>query len=144
MQLTTILLTALALVATPFATATAIGPAGYSSTTMVTNDFALSTTCGAKNPAVNLAIQAYCSSTSMGARAAGGLAIGSPFARAGMIHDGYKVSIVGPKCPANSKWVPAKYCAAQFHYMCAYGGAKGAAVTTFGNAGCQIWTIAPV
>ncbi|KAK5124319.1 hypothetical protein LTR85_002022 [Meristemomyces frigidus] len=79
-----------------------VGPPKINSDSMVTNDFYYSTLCGAKNPAVNMASQAFCSHTPTGPT------VGTPFARGGLIHDNMKVNIVGPQCPANSKWVPAK------------------------------------
>lgn len=132
MHFTTIFST-LALVASTTATAIAVSPPN--SNDLVTDDYANSVKCGQKNPAINMAIQGYC------AHNPSGLEIGAPFTRGGMIHDGWKVGITGPTCPVSSKWVPAKYCEAQFHYICAVGGVDGHGWTHYGEKGCQIWSI---
>lgn len=126
------LLTTLALAAS-YATATAI--AGVSSNVMVAEDWNDSVTCGQKNPSVNMVIQNFCDHNNA-------LTVGTAWARNGVVHDGYKVSITGPNCAADSKWIPMKYCNAQFEYMCAnVGNAKGVATSHFGKNQCQTWKI---
>ncbi|TKA40089.1 hypothetical protein B0A54_08877 [Friedmanniomyces endolithicus] len=98
--------------------------------------------CGQKNPAVNMAIDNFCNRVNSHGQVANNLTIGTPWARNGVTHDGFRVSITGPTCPGNSRWVPAEYCNAQFHYLCAVrGGPMGAGEMEFGASGCQEWKI---
>ncbi|KAF2768028.1 hypothetical protein EJ03DRAFT_328584 [Teratosphaeria nubilosa] len=42
------------------------------------------------------------------------------------------------------QWVPKQYCMTQFEQLCAEGyESRGAGQGTWGNSGCQIWTIEP-
>ncbi|TKA83897.1 hypothetical protein B0A55_00096 [Friedmanniomyces simplex] len=112
---------------------------------MLAADYQNGVTCGAKNPAVNMAIDNFCNRENAQHQVTNNLTIGLPWARNGVLHDGFKVNIVGPTCPANSRWVPAKYCNAQFHYLCANaGGPMGAGTMEFGAGSCQEWRISRV
>ena len=105
---------------------------------MVANNYDSAVKCAAKNPQMNTLISSYC-----GHNSGSGLTIGGPFTRQGLLYDGYRALITGPNCPADNKFVPFKYCMAQFQYMCAnVGGPKGAEATMhFGKNGCQTWKL---
>jgi len=114
--------------------ASAIPGNRVSSDVMLAMDYPNAATCGQKNPAINMAIQAYCRRDN--------LVVGTPFARGGMRHNGIKVKIVGNNCPADSRWIPGNYCDAQFHYLCAnMAGPNGQGWMRFGANNCQTWVI---
>ncbi|KAK0946427.1 hypothetical protein LTR29_002189 [Friedmanniomyces endolithicus] len=75
--------------------------------------------CGQKNPAVNMAIDNFCNRENGHGQLANNLTIGTPWARNGVTHDGFR-----------------------FHYLCAVrGGPMGAGEMEFGASGCQEWKI---
>ena len=114
--------------------AIAIAGSSISSDTMLADEFTNSVTCGQKNPAINMVIEDYCNRDD--------LTVGTPFARGGINHNGIKVNVIGPNCPANSKWIPHKWCTAQFHHLCAnVAGPEGQGWMRFGANQCQTWTI---
>ncbi|KAK1091357.1 hypothetical protein LTR48_006466 [Friedmanniomyces endolithicus] len=107
---------------------------------LLVQDWANGVACGQKNPAVNMDIMGFCNREvgSNNHASANNLTVGHPWARNGVQHDGWKVSITGPICPGNSKLVPSNYCNAQMHFLCAnVGGPKGAGTGYFGAGGCH-------
>ncbi|KAF2764762.1 hypothetical protein EJ03DRAFT_355452 [Teratosphaeria nubilosa] len=104
-----------------------------SSTTLVTDDYANSLACAAKNAAINTAIDALCGSVSAHLTAG---------ASAHTADGAWALSISNHGCPSDSVYVPWEYCMAQFHYVCAMGGAQGGGTRFWGTGGCQEWTIA--
>jgi len=113
-----------------------------SSDLMLQFDYQYSVTCGQKNPAVNTLIDGFCNRKDIRGQLANNLTIGHPWARNGLRYGDYKVHITGPTCPADSKYIPAKYCNAQLHYLCAVsGGDKGMGAMNFGLNGCQSWQL---
>ncbi|KAK3667533.1 hypothetical protein LTR22_001711 [Elasticomyces elasticus] len=140
MQFTTILM-ALAATTTTLTNAIVIGTIGPN--ILLANDYSNGVACGQKNPAVNMAIMGLCNreKSPTDHSLANNLTIGHPWPRNGVVHNGWKVSIHGPKCPGDSRWVPVEFCNAQFHSVCANGGPKGAGLGHFGANGCQEWRI---
>ena len=102
------------------------------------SDYQYSQTCAKKNPAVNAAISAFCNKKINGV-ASDTIFCPGPRSNAGVVTGGVRAKITGNCSPP--QWIPAQYCLVQFHYICATGGPRGMGSHTYGNNGCQKWTL---
>ncbi|CAK1368084.1 hypothetical protein CB0940_11222 [Cercospora beticola] len=102
-------------------------------------DFQYSAACGAKNPAVNQAIAAFCHKKDKAGNYADTITCPGSRSETGVVKEGIRAKITGNCTP--KQWVPGKFCLLQFHYICATGDAKGLGTGTYGTNGCQKWTL---
>ena len=96
---------------------------------VMSNDWANSGTCGAKNPSTNTAIEQFCSK--------GDIVVPSDYASNGVNVDGVVVKVTG-QC--GYQWLPPAWCRAQFHAVCANGGPHAGGGHRVFN-GCQKFVI---
>ncbi|KAF2720310.1 hypothetical protein K431DRAFT_313492 [Polychaeton citri CBS 116435] len=92
--------------------------------------------CASRSRAVNEAIIAFCYG---GAFAANSVVVPSTFATNGLESGTVHLQIVGHCDPP--QWVPAKWCAPQFHAICAHSKELGFGSQRFGDGACQQWII---
>lgn len=102
-------------------------------------DFQYSAACGAKNPAVNQAIAAFCYKKNKAGNYADTITCPGSRSEAGVVKEGIRAKITGNCTP--KQWIPGKFCLLQFHYICATGDAKGLGTGTYGTNGCQKWIL---
>ncbi|USW57605.1 hypothetical protein Slin15195_G109240 [Septoria linicola] len=101
-------------------------------------DYQYSQACARKNPAANAAIAAFCNKKIDG-RYSDTIMCPGPRSSRGVVKQGVRAKITGNCSP--QQWIPGQYCLLQFHYICATGGARGMGSRSYGNGGCQTWTL---
>ncbi|KAI6905766.1 hypothetical protein KC318_g5707 [Hortaea werneckii] len=153
------LLTTSLLSLTTLTTAVTVNPgASRAADKMVAADANNERICERKNPHINTLVRHFCEGaqnrhnlrtwrTTKVAKTNPGLTLGKPDPswnnRFPALY-GMRIQIDAGKCPKDKKYLPSKYCYAQFHHMCATGGPKGGKEMRFGHNGCQRWRIFPL
>lgn len=125
---------------------------------MVAADTTNERICERKNPHINTLVRLFCEGPQNGRKnlfhwkhpvpkTNAGLTFGKPDPswtnRFPALH-GMRLQIDAGLCPPDRKYLPSKYCYAQFHHMCATGGPRGGKEMRFGHNGCQRWRIFPL
>ncbi|KAI7231455.1 hypothetical protein KC330_g6409 [Hortaea werneckii] len=151
MKLLTLLTTTLLSLMT-LATAVTVHPgASRAADQMVATDANNERICERKNPHINTLVRKRHNlrtwRTTKVAKTNTGLTLGKPDPswnnRFPALY-GMRIQIDAGECPKDKKYLPSKYCYAQFHHMCATGGPKGGKEMRFGHNGCQRWRIFPL